>query len=160
MMIFMKSVLGLFLLGWLFAIPSSHAMSVEEIRALMLEVNPAENQLTLQIDSEGKVPVLKFGRKIPVNTQRYIIQTQAVRLDRLQSEAGIDQIGSQFQPWIKVRCRRDRSEVQVTEQVFVDDEEIELESTEEYLPVMVIPCDIYEVERFAAAFSDFLKANQ
>jgi len=132
--------------------------TVEELQALAAKVNPDGGEVTVQFEPDKKI--LKFGRKIQVNPQRHIIQTQAVALKFLEPEAGLDSIGSRFQPWVKLRCRNDKKEVLITEQVFVDEEEIDLESTEEYHAVMVIPCDVYELEGFANALTLFIEQNR
>lgn len=132
--------------------------TVEDLQVLAAKVNPDKKEITLQFEPEKKV--LKFGRKIQVNPQRHIIQTQAVALKFLEPKASLDSIGSRFQPWVKLRCRNDKKEVLITEQVFVDDEEIDLESTEDYHAVMVIPCDVYELEAFASALTQFIQQNR
>jgi len=136
------------------------AGTVEKLGIAIKTANPTEAEhFTVQLDQKGKSKVLKIGRKITVNPLRHVIQVQSVALRHMEKLPAIDKIGSRVQPWVKLRCKKGHNHVQVVEQVYIEDELSDLESTEEERPVLVIPCDPYEVEKLAEVLAVFLEQN-
>lgn len=135
------------------------AATLAELENAIQKANPgnAEN-LTVQLEQQGKKKILKVGRKIIVNPLRHVIQVQAVDLRLIEPLPAIDKIGSRTQPWVKLRCKKGRKDVYVTEQVYVEDELNDLESIEEERPVLVIPCeDVYVIEELVEVLASFLR---
>ncbi|MEM1157265.1 MAG: hypothetical protein AAF649_06140 [Verrucomicrobiota bacterium] len=140
--------------------PEAGAVTVEELKVAIQAANPTEAEnFTVHLETKGKSRVLKVGRKMSVNPLRYIMQVQSVDLRHLEPLPVVNKIGSRVQPWVKLRTKNGRTDVQVVEQVYVDDEFNELESTEEERAVLVIPCDPYEVEKLAELLADFMEQD-
>lgn len=136
------------------------AATPDELKAAIQAANPQEAEhFTVQLEEKGKSKVLKIERKIIVNPLRHVIQVQSVDLRRVEALPVVDKIGSQVQPWVKLRCKKGRDDVNVVEQVYVEDELNDLESSEEERTVLVIPCDPYEVEKLAEVLADFIEQN-
>ncbi|MEM6883402.1 MAG: hypothetical protein AAF571_00115 [Verrucomicrobiota bacterium] len=139
---------------------SLRAATSDELKAAIQAANPSElGHFTVQLEEKGKTTVLKIGRKISINPLHYVIEVQSVDLRRLEPLPVVEKIGNRVQPWVKLRCKQDRDDVQVIEQVYVEEELNEVESSEEERSVLVIPCDPYEVEKLAEVLADFIEKN-
>jgi hypothetical protein len=138
----------------------SNAATVSELAAAVKAANPKEAEhLTVKLEEQGKRKILKVGRKMILNPLRHVIQVQVVNLKDVEKTPSVEKIGSQLQPWVKLRCIGGKANVQVIEEVYVEGELMELESTDETGTVLVIPCDPYEIEKLTAVLADFLAEN-
>ncbi len=156
----MKILLRLFIFIYLIGMLAGQAggMTADELQVAIKAASPenAEN-ITVQLEKKGAARILKIGRKIVINPLRHMIQVQSVDLRYVEQTPSIDKIGSQVQPWVKLRCKGGSDRVNVLEQVYLEGELLELESTEESMSVLVIPCDPYEIETLTAALTALLK---
>lgn len=132
-------------------------VTIQELEVAIKQANPREAEhFTVQLEQKGQSKILKIGRKIIVNPLRYMIQVQFVNLQDIEKFAFTDKIGNRTEPWVKLRCKKGRDDVQVVEQVFVEGELNEFDSKEEARTVLVIPCDPYEIEKLTKVLTDFL----